>query len=304
MTTKRKAAKSATKAAKKAKSERRPKGAPKMSAKAAYSIATSPQKTVKQRVAAMPQVPLAVSENDENPQAVMKILRNNNEPVKVRLAALQSLAAAGFSAEGFESWRGDYIVTLREVATDPDPEIRQRALGLLAREQDGFAQKKLIEGLQNPEKALVPAEKALQLLGYDVHTEAYSVAREIVNKPPNADAKREALRLLAADASSAPLFEKVLRDKDELREIRQVAASALQALNPEKFQKHAREMLLDKSEYDDIQATSLTALAQFGDDEAVGKDEALLKSIDRLSVGKASSKYKQSARQFLSKYGR
>src|SRR5206468_2428160 len=106
------------------------------------------------------------------------------------------------------------------------------------------------------------------------------------------------------DATSAPLFEKLLRDKDELREIRQISASALQALKPEKLQAHAREMLLDKAEYDDIQATSLTAITQFGDDEAVGKDEALLKSISRLSVGKAPSKYKQNARRFLSKYGR
>jgi hypothetical protein len=302
MTTKRKAAKGATKAAKKAKSTRRPKSATKMSARAAYSIATSPKKTVQQRVAAMPQVPLSVSESDENPQAVMKVLRNNGEPVKVRLAALQSLAGASFSAAGFESWRGDYIATLRAVATDPDPEIRQRSLGLLARENDGFAEQKLLEGLKQPEKALVPPEKALQLLGYDVHASAYSVARDIVDKPPNPEAKREALRLLAADATSAPLFEKVLRDKNELRENRQVAASALQSLNPEKLQEHAREMLLDPSEYDDIQATSLTAITQFGDDATIAEDKSLLKSVDRMSASKAKSKYKQSARRFLSKY--
>ena len=84
----------------------------------------------------------------------------------------------------------------------------------------------------------------------------------------------------------------VLRDKDELREIRQIAASALQALKPEKLRAHAREMLMDKSEYDDIQATSLTALTQFGG-QAVANDEALLKSVDRLS-GAPSAKVKQS----------
>lgn len=302
MTTKRKAAKSAAKGARKAKSARGSKGASKLSAKAAYSIATSPKETVKQRVTAMSQVPLAVTQNDDNPQAVMNVLRNTDEPVEVRLAALQSLAAASFSAEGFESWRGDYIVTLRAVATDADPEIRQRSLGLLAREKDGFTEKKLLEGLKDPEKALVPPEKALQLLGYDVHAEAYSVARDIVKEPPNPEAKQEALRLLAADATSAPLFEEVLRDKDELRENRQIAASALQSLNPEKLQENAREMLLDKSEWDDIQATSLTAIAQFGDEAAIADDKALLKSVDRLSAGKAKAKYKQSARQFISKY--
>jgi hypothetical protein len=182
-------------------------------------------------------------------------------------------------------------------------ELRQRVLGILAREKDGFAQKKLLEGLQNPDKALLPPEKALQLLSYDVHAEAYAAARDIVSKPPNDIARREALRLLAADATSAPLFEKLLRDKDEQAEIRQISASALQSLKPEKLQEHAREMVLDKSEYDEIQATSLTALAQFGDDAAIANDDALLKSVDRMS-DEASTKVKQNARRFLSKYGK
>ncbi|MDQ3773312.1 MAG: hypothetical protein M3461_02490 [Pseudomonadota bacterium] len=296
MTTKRKAAKS-SKAAKK------PKSAATRSARTALSIGTSARRTVKERVAALAEAPLAVCGSDESLQALLNVLRDQNEPVAVRLAALQSLAAASFSVVAFESCRGDYIATLREVAVDPDPELRQRVLGLLAREKDGFAQKKLLEGLQNPEKALVPPEKALQLLSYDVHAEAYSVARDIVRKPPNDDAKREALRLLAADATAAPVFEKILRDKDESAETRQISASALHALKPEKLRAHAREMLLDTSEYDEIQATSLTALTQFGDDAAVANDEALLKSVDRLSA-KASTKVKQSARRFLSKYRR
>ena len=170
------------------------------------------------------------------------------------------------------------------------------------REKDGFAQKKLLEGLNNPENALLPPEKALQLLSYDVHANAYKVARSIVSSPPNNEAKREALRLLAADATAAPLFEKLLRDKKELREIWQIAASALHALNPDQLQKSAREILLDELDYDDIKATSLTALTQFAG-EAVGKDEVLLNSVDQLK-GTASAKVEQSARQFLSKYGR
>jgi hypothetical protein len=251
----------------------------------------------------MAEVPLAVCESDKNLQAMLNVLRNKDEPVEVRLAALQSLQAASFSVVAFESCRGDYIATLRAVAEDPDRELRQRVLGLLAREKDGFAQKKLLDGLKNPDKALVPPEKALQLLSYDVHGDAYSVARDIVKRPPNADARREALRLLAADASAAPIFEKLLRDKKELREIRQISASALQALKPEKLQEYARKILLDKSDYDDIKATSLIALEQFGDDEALGKDKALLESVDRFRAGKVPTKYKQSARRFLSKYG-
>jgi hypothetical protein len=268
-----------------------------------FSLAASAAGTVKERVAALTQAPLSVVESDKNVQAVLKVLRNKDEPIKVRFAALQTLQAASFSIDVFEPHRGDYMATLREVSQDPDPELRQRVLGILAREKDGYAQKKLLEGLKNPEKALVPPEKALQLLSYDVHADAYSVAREIVNKPPNPLARREALRLLAADATAAPMFEKILRDKDELAEVRQISASALHALKPEKLQENAREMLLDKSEYDEIQATSLTALTQFGDEESISKDKVLLKSVDRLGE-EASTKIKQNARRFLSKYKR
>jgi hypothetical protein len=274
----------------------------KRSARAAVAVGTDAQKSTKQRVAALAEAPLAVLESDKDLQAMLKVLGGKDEPVEVRLAALQSLQAAAFSVVAFESCRGDYIATLRKVADDPDPELRQRVLGILMREKDGSAQKKLIEGLKDPGKALVPPEKALQLLSYDVHADAYAAARDIVKKPPSNDARREALRLLAADAKSAPLFEKLLRDKKELREIRQISASALHALQPDKFQEHAREILLDKSDYDDIKATSLTALEQFGDDDAIGKDKALLKSVDRLTAGKTPARYKQSAKRFLARY--
>jgi hypothetical protein len=235
-------------------------------------------------------------------KALLNVLGNKSEPIQVRLAALQSLGAAAFSVIAFESSRGDYLATLRKVADDPDPELRQRVLGLLMREKDGFAQKKLLDGLKRPANALLPPEKALQLLSYDPHGEAYAAARAVVKKPPNDGARREALRLLAADAKSAPLFEKVFRDKNELRENRQIAASALHALDPAKFQANARQILLDKSDYADIKATSVTALTSFGDD-TLSKDTALLKSVGRLSGGKTPAKYKQSARQFLRKYG-
>ncbi|HYP26470.1 MAG TPA: hypothetical protein VE262_07125 [Blastocatellia bacterium] len=295
-----------SKASKSSKSARKPKGAKKGAAKRPsgrlMSVATNARKAINERVAAIAEAPLAVCESDENLQSMLNVLRSEEEPIEVRLAALQAIQAASFSVVTFESCRSEYIATLRQVATDPDMELRQRVLGILAREKDGFAQRKLLEGLQNPEKALVPPEKALQLLSNDVHAEAYAAAREIVNNPPSDTARREALRLLAADATAAPMFEKLLRDKDEQAEIRQISASALQALKPEKLQEHARAILLDTSEYDDIQATSLTAITQFGDEQAVAEDKTLMRRIDNMK-DEASTKIKQSARRFLTKYG-
>jgi len=69
------------------------------------------------------------------------------------------------------------------------------------------------------------------------------------------------------------------------------------------LQSQARKILLDKSDYADIKATSLTALEQFGDDAALSKDKALMQSVNRFKSGKTPAKYKQTARRFLSKYG-
>ena len=268
----------------------------------ALATARSKTKPVKERVAALAQLPTTVCGDDRTFQAVLGILQDRAEPISVRLEALQTLQAASFSVIAFVSCRSDYIATLRAIADDPEPEIRQRVLGILAREKDGYAQQTLLQGLQNPSEALVPPEKALQLLSYDVHVETYPLARAIVANPPNQAAKREALRVLAADATAAPIFEKILRDKNEQTDIRQLAASALHAVKPERLQIQARGIVLDTTEQDNILATSLTALTQFGRQETLATDHPLQKRVKRLTRA-TSARVKKGAQQFIAKYG-
>ena len=62
-----------------------------------YSIVTNKQKTIQERVAALAQAPLTVSDNEDNLKAVLDVLLNVDEPIEVRMAAMQSLQAASFS---------------------------------------------------------------------------------------------------------------------------------------------------------------------------------------------------------------
>ena len=274
-----------------------------MSAKKAMSVALSSRSSDADRMEAMTVAPLAVCDHDDHLHAMLEVLGNRQESIDVRLAALQALQTASFSTSKFESCRKEYIAMLRKVAKDSNLELRQRVFGILAREKDGYAQRKLLEGLKNPSKALLPTEVALQLLSYDVHADAYEIARDIVKKPPSDTAKREALRLLAADSKSAKMFEKILRDKKESTENRQISAAALHSIEPEKLYSQAKKVLLDKSEEDDdLQTTCLTALTQFAADDT-GDDEKLLKRIEALK-STASRKVKKSARQFLKKYSK
>ncbi|HEY8156788.1 MAG TPA: hypothetical protein VII72_21845 [Myxococcota bacterium] len=266
------------------------------------AAALDPGLGVRQRIRALADLSGEICDDTGTFHGVLDILRDAKSPSGLRLAALQALQAATFSAVKFSRSRPEYLTALRAVAADPDLELRQRVLGLLARERDGSTQQKLLDGLKNPAKALVPPEKALQLLGYDVHADAYPVARRIVRDPPNPAAKREALRLLAADAASAPVFEEILRNKAEPAEFRQLSVSVLHSLAPRSLQAHAREMVLDDTEDDDLRAAGLTALTQFGEQGAITADAALVQRVDRLKGGKGSAMVKKGARRFLDKY--
>jgi hypothetical protein len=271
---------------------------------AAWAKATSSEENVEKRVQAFTRLSTSICDDNEKLEGVIQILQDKNSPQAVRLAALNALQAASFSALKFNSFRPDYLTALRSLMEDPDAELRQRALGILAREQDGYAQQRLLEGLEQPDKALVSPEKALQLLSYDIHTDAYPIAREVANNPPNPAARLEALRLLAADAKSAPAFEAILRNKEELPEVRQLAASALHTLAPTKLLEHAREIMLDEDENDELKTTSLTALTHFGDEKAVAQDSKLQEVIDILKDKATLPCLKDKAQQFLQKFSK
>jgi HEAT repeat protein len=287
------------KVTKKAASKKSP-AARKTSARSMAVLASSSSTPIKQRVQAMTSMTSALATDEKSCQTALKLLKDAKQPSQVRLAALQALQAASFSVISFESCQSDYVAALRKVMEDEDLELRQRVLGILSRQKDPVAQQKLLDGLNNPEKALVSTEKALQLLAYDMHNEAYAAARQVVENPPNTTAKREALRLLASDSSAAPLFERVLRDKNENADIRQVSAAALNTIDPESLQKNARELLLDTSEDPQIQATSLTALNQLGLGATEGTP-ALRRRVNRLAESD-SDVVQESARTFLEKY--
>jgi hypothetical protein len=266
-----------------------------------FKVASDTSKNAKARITEIARLATAACEDDDVFSGTLAILRDTSEPAAVRRAALRTLQASSFSVVAFNARRTNYLAALRGLSKDQDLEIRQSVLGILARERDGRTQQLLLEGLEDASQALLPPEKALQLLGYDVHSEAYPVARRIVKKPPNPAAKREALRLLGGDTGSTALFESVLRNKKEDAELRRIAATALQTLKPAALQEHARDIVLDDSDDDEVRATSLTVLSQFGDAAVIGRDDELRAKTSKLrSAG--SSAVKRGAKAFFVKY--
>ena len=280
MATKRKVAK------KKSKPARRRSASPKRAASMRCRSRRAREYSVKERTAAAAETPLAVCENEKNMQAMLTVLRNTDEPVKVRLAALQSLQAASFSVLAFEACRGDYIATLRKIADDPDPELRQRVLGtsgaregrLRAEEAAG----RIARSCQGPaaarEGAAAPELRCARrrLCGGARHRRKAAQRDGAARGPAAARGRRHrrarCSRSCCATRTSCARSGRSRRPRSH-------------ALKPERLQKHAREILLDKSDYDDIKATSLTALTQFGDEQALAKDKALAEECQPLPVG-------------------
>jgi hypothetical protein len=213
----------------------------------------------------------------------LALLADQSEPPLLRRAAFRVLQQSSFRTILFQPRRPEYLAVLRGVVTDADPQLRLLAIETLAVEKDGEVQTRLIEGLKNPSVALVPPEKAIEFLGYDLHGSYYPLLREMVETSPNPAARREAVRLLSADATSKDMLARLLQDKSEDAEIRTISATALQSIAPAEFEAQAKQIALDEEEDDDLRAVCLSALDYFGDQESLNRDEEFNRGIDRLS---------------------
>ncbi len=252
--------------------------------------------------ATLPNLKLAAG-TDGLHQAI-DVLNDTSQTLEKRAEALRILQAASFGDEEFDAVRGDFVAALRALTEDKEIQLRQRALGLLARSRDTYAEKVLMTGLKQPEKAVVPAGDALHYLSYNLHSGVQALARSIFDKSKDQGVRQQALRLMANDPQALKTIQKTLANKKEAVEVRQTSAEALHALDPTALQKWASKAVLDKSENEEVVASSLTALQHFGDAKAISGNAALRARLDEMSTGKKSApKLKRMAKMISSKYG-
>ncbi len=227
---------------------------------------------------------------------LLKVLDDPSEDDDVRKAALAAIQQNSFSATEFRRYVADFHQALRSAATDDDPELRERAMDILALGNDEYVQRLLVEGLQDPKTALVKPQRALQMIGYDVHAEHYGMLRDIVENSTKPNLRRTALRLLAADSDAKPLFARIAADKSEDSAARAASGIALQSLAPDDFASLARDVVLDDDDDDAVRATFINALAQ----GSAASDAELDDKVRAINDSPAPSKQlKGAARQFL-----
>ncbi len=253
-------------------------------------------------LAEIQRVPLARDGFGDKIPALIATLGNGDESTVVRLAALRALRAAMFLGDLFAPFRADFLTALRQLAQQgPDPQLCEGALAVLAAEKDPLAQQQLRRGLQEPQSALVSPATALQLLGFDDHANLAELALDVFQKTADLITKEAALRILATDAKSQDLFAQLLQDKTQPRSLRALSATGLNFLNPQKFADVARKIVMDKTDFEDIRATTLGALTHGPLHHTIQDDKGLLDEIKNLSVQSPLDNLRAAAGRFLTK---
>lgn len=253
------------------------------------------------RASALSAIGRDMGNREEWINVLLELLKDPAQPREVRLEALKVLQMLAFISPLFLSKRPEFLAALRSIVEDPDPAVRQAAIEVLAMEKDEYVQRRLNEGLDDPSRALVSPEKAIQLLGQDVHAELYPRLREIIQNPPSPAAREEAVRLLAGDPESRELLVNLMRDKEEGLGIRSLSAAALQSVDPVEFTEQAKEIVLDDAEHEDLRITGLTGLTHFEDRRSLLPDREFIESLERLRSESASSPLKEAVDRYLNR---
>lgn len=264
---------------------------------AALELAGNATASPKLRSAAIKSLGTSLNHSPAGVDVLLRLLADDSEPVPVRSAALGALKVAAFHVQSFFERRPAYIAALRKAARAADPDLRRRALAVLAREKDAPTQKRLIAGLEDPAKAQLLPEKALLFLSYDLKLDLHDLLLRIVKAPPSDAARLQALRMLAADASSKPLFEKILGSKKESSEARLIALAALHSLDPKRLQKLAAKIVADESEDDDVREACMVAATTFDKTTTLALRAGALKM--QKDAGTPSAR--QAAKRYLAK---
>lgn len=241
------------------------------------------------------------TDGGNNIPSLLATLRNAQETAAARLDALRRLKAARFLVERFAPYNADFLAALREIIRPgTDRKLCEAALEELAIERDPQAQEVLRRGLSDVKAALVSPAKALQFLAYDDHAGIIQLARDIFHHATDIGTKEEALRVLASDPQSSGLFSDLLKDKSQPRSIRALSATGLHLVNPSAFAEAARSILRDNTDFDDIHATVIGALAHVADAAHTPKDQAFVSHLRDLAAS-GSANVRSAVDRFMEK---
>jgi HEAT repeat protein len=224
----------------------------------------------------------------EKRRRLLEIAGDRTADLGERRAALQAVRELAFTSRFFGPINVELITTLRNLLDEPDQQLRETAASMLAQRKDEFVQRRLLDGLERRDTPLVDDPKAIALLGYDIHAAFFPTMRRLAKESPDQATRLEAIKLLAADPSSADLLMDVFDDKGEDDEVRRASASALMSVARDRFEPRAKEAVLDESDSEPVRAASLTALTHFADPAGLAGDSEFIAGVANVDTSGSS----------------
>jgi hypothetical protein len=254
------------------------------------------------RVLALYKLGYAVSHDKNLILYVLRLLKNKNLTGDMRKAAFSCMQTIRFSSPVVASVQPQIIDAYRSLVEDKNQKIRESVITYLAQEKDEYAQRKLLEGLDTPSKALLPEEKAVHLLGYDIHAGIYPTLRNIVEKSSNNYSRMEAIHILGSEPNAKDLLLKIYDNKKERYGVRKNSLMALKMYHPEEFNRVATATAVDDKENPNIRAVSLNALAHSSNESSYNNPD-ITAHLKKIGSKVASIVLKKALNYYLTNQG-
>jgi hypothetical protein len=229
---------------------------------------------------------------------VLRLLKNKNLSADLRKAAFNCIQTVRFSSPVIAGLQTQITDAFKSLVEDKNQKIRESVITYLAQQKDEFVQRKLLEGITEPAKALLPEEKAVHLLGYDIHAGIYPTLRSIVEKSSNNYSRMEAIHILGSEPDARDLLLKVYNNKKERFGVRKNSLMALKMYHPEEFNTVAAATAVDSNENANIRAVSINALAHSNSENAYN-NPAVAEHLRKISSKTAPEALSKAAAYYL-----
>lgn len=235
--------------------------------------------------------------SDRGVDGLIAVAGDGKRSVEERLGAIDAINNIAFDQQAFRDHNADYVRLLKELRTDRSSKVRLAAFQRLALSLDHDTRNMLQESLSGASEPLLPAKAAATLLGVDDHASSRSVLRSVAENTAG-PTQRAALRGLAADASSAPLLERIVANRKQTPRTRETAALSLKVASPKRFVKLAKKLVVDEREDDMLRATAMAALAQGAEVRQLAASTSFAQQLDDVSRKTKSRTLKSSIGRF------
>jgi len=191
---------------------------------------------------------------------VIGVLRDDQEPMPVRFAALNSLKVAAFASRTASSWGPSFRAALRKISNGEPGDLFTAAVDTLAHNGDGNAFHIAESGLRRPRSAKLKPYDAVRILSYDDHGSHFDIMRKLAVKNRSLHVREAAIHILASDPGSKDLLVDLVKDSRQPVRIRQAALLALRALSPDDYRDQSAVIVGDESEHENLRASAITAM--------------------------------------------